>query len=131
MSRRTLKNLFDSIFPPTINHGFEEDLMGATKKVVTLAAETVVSLDFGEDKFIELALGSANITINAVVTGLKPGEQCYLKIIQDATGARTVAFGTNMVENLTVTASTDAIDLFMGIFDGTNIIFGPLAQDVS
>ena len=116
MSRRTLINLLQSIFPPTVNQGMVKDMIGAESSEIILAAETEITLDF---------------TLNATVLGLKVGERVYLKIIQDGTGARTVTWGSNILTDATVSSSTDDIDMFMGVFDGVNIILGALAQNVA
>ena len=137
MSRKTFLNILENVCQPTVNQAMREDLLGNEPKVTALAAETTLTLDFTENLFHVVTLGSQNLTaLNATVASgknsLKPGEKVYLKIIQDSTAARTVAWGTNILESsLTVTASTDAIDLFEGVFDGTNIILGALAQNVS
>jgi len=131
MSRRTLINLLQSIFPPTVNQGMVKDMIGAESSEIILAAETEITLDFTLNKFFILNLGSANITLNATVLGLKVGERVYLKIIQDGTGARTVTWGSNILTDATVSSSTDDIDMFMGVFDGVNIILGALAQNVA
>ncbi len=130
MSRRTLINIIQNVFQPSVNQAMEADLIGAEMKQLSVGAETTITLDFGEYKFHEVTLGSANITaLNAIVTGLKPGERVYLKLIQDGTGARTVAWGTGILTDITVSSSTDDIDLYVGVFDGTNIILGALAQN--
>ena len=131
MSRKTLINTLENVFQPGVNQAMKEDLIGTKKKTWTLAAETVVAPDFGEYSFHEILLNTQNITINATVTGLEVGEKVYLKIVQDDAAARTVTFGTNILTDVTVTASTDAVDLLVGVFDGTNLIFGALAQAVS
>lgn len=130
MSRSVLINLIEGYFPPNVTRAILKDLYGVDLKAVALAAEIAVTLDFSEHKFFSLTLGSANITLNAKVTGLIMGEKVYLKITQDATAARTITWGTGILTDVTVTASTDAIDMLIGIFDGTNIIFGALAKNV-
>jgi len=130
MSRRTLINILENVFQPSVNEAMKEDLIGAKMKVTDLVDETTVTLNFSEYKFHQLTLGSQNITaLDAIVTGLAVGEQVYLKLIQDGSGARTVAFGTGILTAITVSSSTDDIDLYVGVFDGTNIILGAVAQN--
>lgn len=136
MSRKTFLNILENVFQPTVNQAMRADLIGVEPKVTTLTDETAVTLDFSENSFHVLNLGSDNITLNAGLgsgkDALKPGEKVYLKIVQDSTAARTVAWGSNILESsLTVTAATDAVDLLEGVFDGTNIILGALALNVS
>jgi len=131
MSRITLINILELVFQPKLIEEFRNEVMGSSKYTTTLAAQTAVTLDFVSYPFQELLLGSANITLNATVSGLKVGEKIYLKIVQDATAARTITWGTNILTDVTVTASTDAVDLLVGVFDGTNLILGAIAQDAS
>jgi hypothetical protein len=131
MSRTTFKNISELVFQPTVSEGIQKDLMGSEKKSTALAAETAVTLDFNEFGFHDLTLGTANITLNATVFDLKPGESIYLKVTQDATAARTITWGSNILTSVTITASTSAVDLLMGVFDGTNLIIGAIAQDIS
>lgn len=135
MGRKTFLNILENVFPPTVNQAMREDLLGSEVNTVALAAETTLTLDFTKNRFQDVTLGSQNLTaLNATVTdgkdSLKPGEQVFLKITQDAT-PRTVAFGTGIVTAVTVTAGASAVDLLVGVFDGSNIILGALAQDVS
>ena len=137
MSRKSFMNILENFFPPTINQAMRQDLVGAEKETTTLAAETTVNMDFTKSKFHELQLNTQNITLNAVIAddknSLKAGELVFFKIIQDDAAARTVTWGSNIINAaaLAVTASVDAVDVFWGIFDGTNIVIGALAQDVS
>ena len=136
MSRKSFLNILENVFQPSLNQAMRDDLLGAEPEVTALAAETTVTLDFTKNRFHDLTLGSQNITaLNATVAddknSLKPGELVFLKITQDSTAARTVAFNTNILSDVTVTASTDAVDILVGVFDGTNILLGALAQDVS
>jgi len=135
MGRKTFLNILENVFPPSVNQAMRQDLIGSEAKVTALAAETTLTLDFTKYRFHDLTLGSANLTaLNATVTdgkdSLKPGEQVYLKITQDAT-PRTIAWGTGIITDVTVTAGASAVDLLVGVFDGTNIVFGALAQDAS
>ena len=132
MSRRTLINILENVFQPSVNEAMKEDLIGSKVKTLSVGAATTITLDFEEYKFHEVTLGSENITaLNAVVTGLYPGERVYLKLIQDGSGARTVAFNANILTDITVSSSTDDIDLYVGVFDGTNIILGAIAQNAT
>lgn len=131
MSRKKLINILENVFQPSVNQMMKSELMGASVKETALAAETALTLDFTSNRFHDLALGTANITLNATVAGLKPGELVFLKVTQNSVAARTITWGTGIVTDATVTAAVDDIDLFMGVFDGTNIILGALAQNVS
>lgn len=128
MSRRTAINVFQNVFTPHANHALEDDIIGAEKKSTSALALTTVNLDFSEFKYHSLLLGSDNITLNAVVTGLKPGEVCLLQITQDATGARTVTWGTGIKTTHVVSNTTNDVDMLLGVFDGTNIYFGTIAK---
>lgn len=128
MNRKTLINILQNVFQPAVNQAIEADLIGASKLDTTLTDETAVTLDFTKNKFHSLVLGSDNITLNATVAGLKPGEQCFLKITQDATAARTVTWGTGIKTGHTISSTTDDQDMLTGIFDGTNIFFGTVAK---
>lgn len=131
MSRRTFINILESIFPPDISEAMKKDLLGAKVKLTTLDAETTLILDFTEYKFHEVLLGSADITaLDAGVAGLEVGEQVYLKIVQDSTAARTITWGVGILTDVTISNTTDDIDLLVGVFDGNYIIFGALAQNV-
>lgn len=131
MNRKTLLNILTNVFAPTVNQAMMEGMIGKKKKATALTNETAVTLDFSEYNFHDLTLGSDNITLNAGVDGLKEGEEVILKITQDGTAARTITWGDGIVTDVTVTASTNAVDLLKGVFDGTRIIFGALAQDAS
>lgn len=135
MSRKTFLNILENVFQPSVNQAMREDQLGMESKVTALAAETTLTLDFTEWSYHELTLGSANLTaLNATVVAgknsLKKGERVYLKITQDAT-PRTIAWGTGIVTDVTVTAGASAVDMLEGVFDGTNIVLGALAQNVS
>ena len=52
MSRKTLINILENVFAPSVNQAMKEDLIGAAKKVTALAAETTVTLDFSTYKFL-------------------------------------------------------------------------------
>ncbi len=136
MSRKTLLNILENVFQPSVNQAMRVDLFGSEPLVTTLAAETTLELDFTKNRSHVVLLGSANLTaLTAVVSSgkdsLKPFEQVFLKIVQDGTGARTVAFSTNILTDVTVSSSTDDIDILVGIFDGTNILLGALGQNVT
>lgn len=136
MSRRSLINLLSLVYQPALKQGLEKDLLGKEVKAVDLAAETTYDLDFVNEHSIVLTLGSANLTaLNALVTGLKNGEKVLLTLIQDGTAARTVAWGTGFLfaggTGPTVTASTDAIDVFEGVVVGGEIVLRVVAQNIS
>lgn len=138
MSRKSFLNILENVFQPTVNQAMREDLLGSVPKATTLAAETTYTLDFTENAFHTLLMGSANITaLNCTVVNgkdsLKVGERVYLKVTNDGTAARTLAFGTGAVNanGLALTAAINAVDLFEGVFDGTNIIWGTLAANIA
>ena len=136
MSRISLLNIIENVFQPGVNQAMREDLIGAVPLVTVLVAETTLTLDFTKNRFHVVELGSANLTaLNATVVNgkdsLKIGEEVFLKIIQDGTGARTVVFGTGILTDVTISSSTDDIDILVGVFDGTNILLGALAQNAT
>lgn len=131
MNRKEVINIIENVLPPLASEAIKKGLFGAESNETTLTSETTLSLDFTKNNFQKVNLGSANITINGVVDGLKEGEKVFLKIVQDSTAARTVTFGTNLISGDAVTSSINAVDLFEGVFDGTNIIFGGLALNAS
>lgn len=133
MSRITLLNLLENVFQPSVNQAMREDLIGSVPKVTDLASETTLEIDFTENRFQVVNLGAQNISaLTAVVTNgkdsLKAGEVVLLKIVQDATGARTLAFSTNFLTDVTISSSTNDVDILLGVFDGTNILLGALMQ---
>lgn len=131
MSRITLINILELVFQPKVIEEFKNEIIGSSKNSTALAAETTLTLNFNNYLFQDVTLGSANITLNATVSDLKVGEKVYLKITQDSTAARTITWGTNIITDVTVTASTDAVDFLVGVFDGTNLILGAIAQNAS
>ena len=132
MSRRTLLNVLENIFEPLTNRAMKEDMLGKRMKTTSLAAETTITLDFGEYLFHYLEIGSDNVTVNFTTTGLTGGEHVYLKTKNGST-KKTITWGTGVINpsSLAMTDSNNAIDLFHGVFDGTNIILGAFAQAVS
>lgn len=136
MSRKILLNILENVFPPSVNQAMKTDLLGNTPKVTALAAETTLTLDFSENASHDVTLGSANLTaLNATVGDLQEGERVTLRITQDGTAARTVAWGTGFEfaggTGPTVTASTDAVDIFDGVVSGGVIVLMIVAQDIS
>jgi len=142
MTIRKLKNILKNVFQPSVNQALVEYFTDIEDRLVdiedgessletVLTDETAVTLDFVTNGFHDLTLADDDITLNATVDGLVVGQKVFLKITQDATAAREITWGTGILTDVTVTASTDAIDFLVGVFDGTNIIFGALAQDVS
>jgi hypothetical protein len=136
MSRKTFLNILENAFAPSVNHAMREDLLGSEPLVTTLAAETTLTIDFTKNRFHVVELGdddlsALNATVLAGKDSLKPGEEVFLKIIQDGTGARTITWGTGILTDVTISSTTNDIDILVGIFDGTNIIFGALAKNVT
>jgi len=134
MSRKSFLNILENVYPPTVNQAIKEDLLGSVPNVVVLAADATLELDFVNNRFYNLTVGSVGLTLTAKVTddknSLKPGELVFIKLTQYST-AQTVAFSTNIVSDVTVSSGNDEIDLLIGVFDGTNILLGALAQAVA
>jgi len=134
MSRKSFLNILENVYPPTVNQAIKEDLLGSVPNVVVLAADATLELDFVNNRFYNLTVGSVGLTLTAKVTddknSLKPGELVFIKLTQYST-AKTVAFSTNIVSDVTVSSGNDEIDLLIGVFDGTNILLGALAQAVA
>lgn len=121
MSRNSLKRYLENIFPPEINQAIIRDVVGKEKKAITFTDEEIFTLKFPTFSFFDITLGTENITLNADITDLVPGENVMLKITQGAV-AKTVTWGTNIKSNVTVTASNNAVDILIGVFDGENLI---------
>lgn len=134
MSRKSFLNILENVYPPTVNQAIKEDLLGSVPNVVVLAVDATLELDFVNNRFYNLTVGSVGLTLTAKVTddknSLKPGELVFIKLTQYST-AQTVAFSTNIVSDVTVSSGNDEIDLLIGVFDGTNILLGALAQAVA
>lgn len=128
-----LKNILELVFQPKVSQALTRefnDIRGIAPVATTLTTETTVSWDGGQTPFIALTTGAQNITINAVVTGLRSGQRVYLRLTQGAT-ARTVTWGTNIKSDVTVTATAARTDMLVGVFDGTRIMLGALAQNLT
>lgn len=132
MSHKVLLNHLSVVFPPKTAELLHKEMIGRSKKVVTLAAEVAHTFDFDEYAFHEIVLGTQNPTLNADVSGqgLVPGERVYVKLTQ-GTPARIVTWGTGFLTDVTPSAVAGAIDLYEGVFDGTNIILGAISQNAS
>ena len=123
MSRKTLINILENTFQPSLNQAMVKDILGSEGKVIALAAQTTLAIKFNEHAYQDITLGSAGVTVTAVTTGMKDGEVIILKITQDGTAARVVVFSTGFTNplGLVVTPLIDAVDYYLGIVDGGNI----------
>ena len=123
MSRKTLINILENTFQPSLNQAMVKDILGSEGKVIALAAQTTLAIKFNEHAYQDITLGSAGVTVTAVTTGMKDGEVIILKIIQDGTAARAVVFSTGFTNplGLVVTPLIDAVDYYLGIVDGGSI----------
>lgn len=139
MKKSVLKNIFENVFPPALNQALNTWLLTGAQSAaeVTLAAETTYVVPFtSENTFAKLILGSANITdMDCTIGDLNEGDEVYFQLIQDGTAARTVVWGSNFEfaggSGPTVTAATDAIDLFKGVVRGTKVVLSIVAQNIS
>ena len=124
MSRKILINILENVFPPSVNQAIIKDLLGKEGKTTTLVAETTIALNFANFASHTLQLNTQNVTLNATVTGLKDGEIIILKTIQDNVAARTITWGSNIVNpfGVSITLTVDAVDYFLGIVSGGSII---------
>jgi len=131
-----LKNLFELVFPPSVSRAMYNELneldktTGVEPTETTLAAQTTFELDFSTNPFQAIVTGSQNITLTANIAGLKPGQRVFLRFTQGAT-ARTVTWGTGIKSDVTVTATGARTDMLVGVFDGTRIMLGALAQNLT
>ena len=130
MGRRTLLNHLGIKFDPSTSEVMAKNLIGKEKFTIALAAETTLDIDCGCHHFFDVTLGGVGVTINFTTTGVMTGEKFLFKLTQAAT-PRAVTWGTGVIEDLTPSAIASAVDLYEGVFDGTNIILGAIAQNVS
>ncbi len=89
-----------------------------------------------DNMFPKLILGAENLTsLTATVGDLNEGDEVFFRITQDGTGARTIAWGGGWEAaggtDPTVTASTDAVDVFKGVVHGGKVLLTALAQDIA
>lgn len=132
MSRKNFINQIEAVLEPLTNQSIVENLLGKEKKVTALAAETTLSVDFSEKSFQSIAVGSDNVTLNAVVTGMKDGEEVILKIIQAAT-PKLVNFGSNFFPDhlVVVNPLPSSIEYFKGVLDAGSIKLFPLGSNLA
>lgn len=121
MATNKLINLIKLVFQPQVQEGILKEVIGRSKGTIELTDEAVVELDFRNHSFIELKLGSKNITKLSVNTKtLKPGENVLIKICQPIGAKRTIVFDTatiNVANGKVVTAVNGAVDYWVGVFD--------------
>ena len=135
MSRRTLIDIIQNVWQPSVSQAVELDLVGKEVKEVSALADATPDLDFSEFQNISLTTGSVNITaLNAITTGMKEGEEVVLVITQGA-AARTIAWGTGFLfaggTGPTVTATAAKVDVFKGVVVGGDIVLAVHAQNIS
>ena len=132
MSRKSLINTLENIFEPLTNQAMVQDMLGKEKGIKALAAETTLTLDFSEKAFQQITIGTANITLNAVTTGMKDGESIILKIIQAAT-PKLVTFGTNFSLDSLLKVSTlpDSTEYFEGVLDSGSIKLFSISKNIA
>jgi len=139
MNKTAFLNILENVFPPAVNQALNDWFLKGVQSAgeVTLVAETTYVVPFNSDnKFAKLVLGSANLTdFTCTIGDLKEGDEVMLQITQDGTGARTINWGTTWESaggtDPTVTASTDAVDIFKGIVHGTKILITDLIQAIA
>jgi len=139
MDRQVLVNIFENVFQPTVNQALIEWFLNGlqAQAEVTLTDETTYVVAFNSDnRFPKLILGAENLTsLTATVGDLNEGDEVYFRITQDGTGARTIAWGGGWEAaggtDPTVTASTDAVDVFKGVVHGGKVLLVALAQNIA
>ena len=139
MNKTRLLNILENVFPPAINQALNDWFLKGAQALaeVTLTSETTYIMAFNSDnRFPKLILGAQNITAHTATVGdLSEGDEVQFRITQDGTGARTVSFSTGFAAaggtDPTVTASTDAVDVFKGIVTGGEILIIGSAQDIA
>jgi len=139
MNKTVLLNLLENVFPPTVNQAFNDWFLKGKQAAdeVTLTSETTYVVPFSSDNtFPKLVLGAQNITaLTATVGDLSDGDEVLFQITQDSTAARTISWSTGFAAaggtDPTVTASTDAVDLFKGVVVGGEVVLIALAQDIA
>jgi len=135
MSRKTLINILENVFQPSVNEAMKDDLLGKSVKTLSTLADATPDVDFSDSHSISVTLGSVNVTaFNAIVAGLKEGEEVLLTITNDAT-PRTLAWGTGFAfaggSGPTITAGAAAVDVFKGVVVGGIIVLSVVAQNIS
>ena len=139
MNKTRLLNLLENVFPPAVNQALNDwFLKGAQSAAeVTLTSETTYVVPFNSDnRFAKLVLGAQNLTaLTATVGDLNDGDEVLLQITQDGTAARTVSWSTGFAASggtdPTVTAATDAVDLFKGVVSGGEVVLIAEEQNIS
>ena len=128
--RQEAINILENTLQPAVNQAIIDSILGKEALTTTLTTETTVALNFADAAFHVLQLADANITLTAVVAGMKDGEVVILKIIQDDTTVRTVTFSTGftMPFGVQINGELDAGDYFLGVIDSGAIIVFPLTR---
>ena len=95
---------------------------------------TTQLIDFSNGNFQTLSLVSASGNVTVTMTSMLVGASYCLKIIQHASAAKNVVWGSPVVKwaaaaTPTITVTVNAIDIVSFIWDGTNM-YGSIIQDL-
>lgn len=101
-------------------------LKGYFRAPSTLTSAVIVASDASLSDLYKLTLATNSTLANP--TNLQAGQTYRVEVTQDATGARTMAFGTlyKFSGASTLTTTAGAIDMFTFTYDGTSVL-GTLA----
>lgn len=101
-------------------------VLGFARAPVALTSGTTVAVDASRASLFTLALATNTTLSNP--TNLQSGQSFRVEVTQDATGARTMGFGTlyKFSGSSTLTTTASAIDLLTFTYDGT-VLLGTLA----
>lgn len=144
MSGFTTNGLPAAVFPLTGSEQFAADtqltqglapeseaislnqIRGYYRAPVSLTSGTTVATNATLADLFQLTLATNTTLSNP--TNLTSGQTWRVEVTQDATGARTMAFGTlyKFSGSSTLTTTAGAIDMFSFTYDGT-VILGTLA----
>ncbi|MGI0076765.1 MAG: hypothetical protein ACREAU_05085 [Nitrosopumilaceae archaeon] len=106
-------------------------LKAGSVKILTSAATIQWNLGLGADAQVTLTMNG----ILANPTGMVPGTEYSLKVIQDATGGRTLGFGTAYKfeggVDPVITAAANAVDILTFGTDGTSMLVNTIKQNLS
>lgn len=100
-----------------------QQLAGFYRAPVALTDGTTIATDASLASLYTLTLTGNHTLSNP--TNLTSGQSWRVKVVQDSTGARTLAYGTLYKfssAGSTLTTTVGAIDMFSFTYDGTNVL---------
>jgi hypothetical protein len=99
-----------------------QQLQGFFRAPVALTSGATVAVDASLAALYTLTLATNTTLSNP--TNLTSGQTFRVVVTQDATGARTMAYGTSykMSGTSTLTTTAGAIDMLSFTYDGTNVL---------